>query len=138
MASHDAVSLKLEAMLAKTEASGPLGCLNYKYGTSKDINYARYHMAYPSGPYSPAVSGQMLASRAVYIFYHRRPDMVGEPGTGQVSHLCHNPRCINIKHLTLESAASYSQRKSCKAANKCMECNPPCMFPPTNDGDADG
>lgn len=127
MAALDAVAVKLQKLLANAEPTGPFGCLNYKYGKGMG-NYARYHMRYPLGPHSPAISAQMHASRAVYIFHHRRPDMVGEPGTGQISH-CNNPRCVNIKHLTLESAASNCQRKHCKAANTCLGCIPPCMYP---------
>jgi hypothetical protein len=78
-------------------------------------NYGRYHMCYPSlGPGMKSFKAQMTASRAVFILHYHRPDMIAEPGTGHVSHLCHNPRCVNVAHLHLESPEANNRRKTCQ------------------------
>ena len=52
----------------------------------------------------------------------------GKP-RAQVSHLCHNKRCVRLEHLRDESASLNSERNTC---NKEKSCNghtdaPPCM-----------
>ncbi len=119
-----AVAKKLQKIMSRVEPRG--SCLEYYKGTTKG-NYGRYHMCYPYEGQS--FKAQMTASRAVYILEKRRPDMVGEPDTGHVSHLCHNSRCVNIEHLHLEHPSSNEQRKACKIKRECQgSCNPPCIF----------
>ncbi len=123
------VQEKLDKILQKTVLTGPTGCLEYGVGKTKG-NYGRYHMSYPTLEAGTSLKAQMTAHRAVYILSKRRPDMIGEPGTGQVSHLCHNPRCVNIAHLHLESPAANCQRQACQLKKKCQGfCDPACIFP---------
>ena len=120
---------KLAKILEKARPT-PLGCLEYDSGKTKG-GYSRYHMRYPlhlSGRVT--VEAQMTASRAVYILHHRRPDLIGIPGTDQVSHLCHNPRCVRITHLHLESQEANNRRKPCHFNGACQGvCVPECIFP---------
>ena len=125
------VKRKLDKILSKTKSVGPIGCLEYSVGTTRG-KYGRYHMTYPPiEPQGSSFKAQMTASRAVYILHKRRPDMVGEPGTGHVSHLCHNPKCVNIEHLHLESQIANERRKPCQFKKECQgTCDPVCIFPP--------
>lgn len=120
---------KLASLLKNTKHVGSIGCLEYGVGKTVGI-YGRYHMRYPSlEPGIVSFRAQMTASRAAYILHKRRPDMIGEPGTGHVSHLCHNSRCVNIAHLHLESPATNCQRKPCQFKKKCQgSCDPVCIF----------
>ena len=129
-AEHVLVGEKLEKLLQNAKPVGSIGCLEYGIGKTKG-NYGRYHMCYPSfEPGMKSFKAQMTASRAVYILTKRRPDMIGEPGTGHVSHLCHNPRCVNIAHLHLESPAANCRRQTCQFNKKCQgSCDPACIFP---------
>ena len=122
------VGEKLKKILENAKSVG--SCLEYGVGKTKG-NYGRYHMCYPSlEPGIKSFKAQMTASRAVYILSKCRPDMIGEPGTGHVSHLCHNPRCVNIAHLHLESPAANCRRQTCQFKKKCQgSCEPPCIFP---------
>eukprot|EP00058_Branchiostoma_floridae_P010012 XP_002595500.1 hypothetical protein BRAFLDRAFT_69099 [Branchiostoma floridae] len=40
--------------------------------------------------------------------------------TMQVSHLCHEKRCVNLAHLSLEQNVVNQQRKNCFAEKHCM------------------
>jgi hypothetical protein len=126
----DRIGKKLNKLLAKGDRLGTIGCLEYRLGKTKG-NYGRYHMCYPNlTPEHPPFRAQMTASRAVYILHERRPDMIAETGTGQVSHRCHNPKCMEFKHLTLETQELNEKRKGCKGKPpKCHGCEPPCIFP---------
>ena len=117
---------KLAKILQKASPT-PFGCLEYYSGKTKG-GYSRYHLRYPVP--SGSVKAQMTASRAVYILHHRRPDLIGIPETDQVSHLCHNPRCVRIAHLHLESQEANNRRKPCNFQGQCQgACVPNCIFP---------
>ena len=121
---------KLSKILKKATPT-VFGCLEYNVGKTKG-NYGRYHMCYPSlgAGMMKSFKAQMTAHRAVYILHHHRPDMIGEPGTGHVSHLCHNPRCVNVAHLHLESPEANNRRKNCHFKRECQgTCEPTCIFP---------
>ena len=49
----------------------------------------------------------------------------------QVSHLCHNKKCVNIEHLNYETPVTNNQRKTCNSNRVCC-CNhygePNCIF----------
>lgn len=38
---------------------------------------------------------------------------------GDISHLCHNTKCVNPQHLVIEPSAINSQRKECKNQGSC-------------------
>jgi hypothetical protein len=45
------------------------------------------------------------------------------------SHLCHNPACINVKHLVWESPGHNMRRMRCKLAGKCVcKLTPKCLM----------
>ena len=120
------VEKKLQRLLQNTTPVG--GCLLYKFGKHKG-GYGRYHITYPHPkPGYPKLEAYMTSSRAAYILYHRRPDLIGN-GTDQVSHLCSVSRCVNIEHLHLESQSTNEWRKRCQALGECQGCDPMCLFP---------
>ena len=62
------------------------------------------------------------------IFYLRKgilPD-----GNQDLSHLCHRPQCVNIKHLNIEPHQINCQRSQCRQNKHCSlhESYPTCMF----------
>ncbi len=52
---------------------------------------------------------------AWYVTGHKMPT----PVTEHLSHLCGDPRCFNIAHLTVESPAANNARKGCLPAVRC-------------------
>lgn len=46
----------------------------------------------------------------------------------QVSHLCHNPACVNAEHLSLEPQQVNQERKMCFKSGCCLGHNPACLL----------
>ena len=46
----------------------------------------------------------------------------------EVSHLCHEPRCVRPEHLVQESSAANANRRFCMSNKHCINCMPPCKF----------
>ena len=66
------------------------------------------------------------AARAFYMFTHRLKHIKGE-----VSHLCHNKRCVNVRHLTVEEHTKNESRNQCVQAGRCVSDaahSPPCLL----------
>ena len=55
--------------------------------------------------------------------------LAGGTPTAQISHLCHNKRCVRLEHLRDESAELNSMRNTCNKEKFCKGHTdaPPCM-----------
>jgi len=59
------------------------------------------------------------AHRLAYLlFYNLQPCSLNDK---DVSHLCHNPACIEPSHLSLEDRETNNQRKCCVHSNFCQK-----------------
>lgn len=105
----------------------PSGCRQWTGGPSHGIcKYGKTRTQFP------AISGTSTASQVVYV--HRLAYMVSHrvaelPPHLEVSHLCHNPRCVEPEHLCLESHEKNSERISCHLQGMCTRLHIPyCIF----------
>ena len=76
-----------------------------------------------STPYGP-----VDAHRAVYYGHHANETPHDEV---EISHRCHNKRCVRIDHLVAESHSENCQRKIChkKGTSGCLgHTGPPCIL----------
>ena len=65
--------------------------------------------------------------RLAYIISHR---LVKFPD-GDVSHLCHNTKCMNVDHMVLEDHITNNSRLSCISCGRCLGHpgpSPPCRL----------
>lgn len=112
----------LQRIEAKTsQAPTSLGCHEWM-GTLK------YKSRYGVIKIHPPGKRIMLKSvhRVKYMCSVRNLDI---PSEFDVSHLCHNPKCLNISHLTLERHEVNMQRIECQNARNCMGNHYPlCIF----------
>ena len=58
------------------------------------------------------------------------------PPLNVISHLCHEPTCVNISHLNLEPQSINNKRKACRSTRVCKghTGQPNCIFPPQAKG----
>ena len=67
---------------------------------------------------------QMHAHRLAYMLQHR---IIQLPDS-DVSHLCHNTKCINVEHLVLERHGFNNSRQTCISCGRCLGHVPPCRI----------
>ena len=70
----------------------------------------------------------LYVHRLVYMLEHGANDIQGK----HISHICHNEKCCNIAHLSLEIPSVNSQRITCKKYGQCLGHDPykACILPP--------
>ena len=94
------------------------GCFLIKKVPRKD-GYVRWAITKGS---SVAAFGKVCGERSYYIhhlaWYATDHDMP-KPVEEHLSHLCHNSRCFNPDHLTVESPQLNNDRKGCLVFAKC-------------------
>jgi len=66
--------------------------------------------------------------RLHYMLHHKQHIAYDEEN--EISHLCHNPLCIEINHLSLEPHSINLERKECKITGSCRKHNnfPDCVI----------
>ena len=107
----------------------PNGCRLWTGGPSPEkCSYGKKRTLYPT------IVGDHAPSQVVYV--HRLAYMVSRkvvelPPSLEVSHRCHNPRCIKPQHLCLESHELNSERITCRLQGMCTQNHSPhCIFAP--------
>ena len=66
--------------------------------------------------------------RAMYYGSYPHEDPTADM---EISHLCREKRCVNIKHLVAESKSNNDMRRSCVQRCKGHHIDPPCIFKET-------
>lgn len=101
-----------------------MGCKLWVGGPDpKTCKYGRKKFSFP-GEKSKPVYVHRLA-------YQLSRNILKLPSEGkfEVSHLCHNHRCVNPDHLVFESHEANCSRMTCKLQNLCTRGHaPPCIF----------
>ena len=64
--------------------------------------------------------------RLMFFVHSKRLDIKTEPQ--EVSHMCHNMRCVNIDHLVLELSVDNYNRDYCRKKKKCTDTHTPEMY----------
>lgn len=70
---------------------------------------------------------QIHAHRLAYMIRHR----IAQFPDADVSHLCHNTKCMNVDHLVLEPHGINNSRRSCVSCGRCLghpDNLPPCRL----------
>ena len=113
---------ELSYMLGTCRANA-LGCMLWQGGPDNTVSsYGRKRIKYPGYPSSKTE----YVHRVAYKLHHKTFEL---EKSLEVSHLCHNHRCINPSHLVLELHEINSSRLSCKVQQKCTHGHTPfCIF----------
>lgn len=115
----------LEAKISLDPA--PNGCrLWMGLKRSTGIPYGRSFYKLPSS----RSQREVPAHRLVYAIWNKL--LPGDlPLDLECSHLCHEPTCVNVKHLVMEAGAINKSRKVCHYLSQCVghHGHLPCIFP---------
>lgn len=111
-------------ILAKTKSNG--FCLNWEGAKQKKrgVTYGFVKVSFLDKPVT------MTAHRAMFLCDH--DELKFKTGAGyHISHLCHNPLCVKVEHLTIERGRVNQSRKRCNAKKVCAGHGnrPKCIFP---------
>lgn len=85
-------------------------------GGPKVGKYGQVRVFFPVG--NSWVQRTVSVHRLTYML--NIPTYVLEPKGYDVSHLCHEPRCCNFQHLSLEPHSVNTQRSQCKQEGHCF------------------
>ena len=111
----------------------PLGCIEWKGECASfrkdDVNtYGKKNVILHNTDGVVVVASEMTAHRAS-LGCHEKSRAILE-SSDEASHLCHNTKCVNPKHLIMEKPKFNAKRKNCVKENACI-CRQPvkCIFP---------
>ncbi len=109
---------QIDRLLESTSVEGPHGCQICKLGGFRK-KYSTVSVKFPWKAKSETVSSH----RFMYMLTHNNFEMKEKE---HVSHLCHNNRCVNPEHLSLEPALVNSRRETCRyiVPKRCMKHEP--------------
>ncbi len=94
---------------------GPYNTDRYKYGSMRI-----------SHPFHDGSSKVEYVHRLIYQCSHGIAEL---PQNMEVSHRCHNPRCVRVDHLVLEPHATNRDRAQCQLQGRCEGTHAPhCIF----------
>lgn len=110
-------------MLKTRPLGGGTDCFTYTGCQRGDSGYISVNVTFPKGGHRRHVN----LHRFIYILYHKIQSF-DDLGSGEVSHLCHNKACINIKHLVLESHANNQSRITCRLGDQQCQHIPKCIL----------
>ena len=72
------------------------------------------------------ISKKYHIHKFVYLMANKK---ISVPPGYDISHLCHQPGCVNVDHLICESESINGNRQSCNRDKYCKGCHyPPCIF----------
>ena len=124
----------LAKLIEKTE--GPIDlhdCLIWT-GSIKTVK-GKYKYGRVKNPFQSITAAQSMGlHKAVYYLNaNQNPDeLATEDPTGsqyEISHLCHNSLCVNVKHLVRETHCVNQERIHCKKQGFCTKGHVPnCLF----------
>ena len=100
-------------------------CVKWTGAVSKS-GYGTIHLTPPCGR-----KIHTTAHRAAYMLSNKLVQIPHFDSRGrrlEISHLCHEKLCINIKHLTLEISKLYREREICCTNRVCLGHKPECIF----------
>lgn len=117
---------KYSQKLVRNSANEQNGeCRIWTGSTGRNGCYGVIHVRYPNAPRWTKVYVHRLA----YMICYRVPCVHIEGY--DVSHLCHNSKCINVHHLSLEPHGFNNSRQTCVNVGHCLghpDPLPPCKI----------
>lgn len=106
----------------------PNGCELWKSQRSADRAYRPGSNNYFSMKWS---HGDLKCWPKVHhVSYFLETGELPIPNVIDISHLCHNPTCVNFKHLSREPRSVNEARRRCQLARRCTQehDDPHCIF----------
>jgi hypothetical protein len=101
-------------ILASCQVNAISGCFLYTGSVSPSQKYPKVKITTLHSPYS------MNMHVFIYKMSHNIQPQHRFPPNQDVSHLCHQPTCMQIGHLNLESRQINNHRKLCKTNGTCF------------------
>ena len=115
---------KLQSILALCQENTTSGCFLYTGSISPSQKYPKIKITTLHSPYS----------MNMHVFIYKMAKNI-QPNhrflpNQDISHLCHQPTCMKIGHLNLESRQINNHRKLCKSNRACFGHfnQPNCIF----------
>lgn len=96
----------------KLKANADTGCIEASISMSGDYCQVQLHVANPKKgvkKWVPVGKQRLLVHQIAYKAVHG----TSPPKQHDISHLCHNSRCCNTEHLTIETHTINMERKAC-------------------------
>lgn len=105
--------VKFNKILAKCQKNANSDCLEYCGRVSPSQTYPKIKITHLRHP--------MTLNMHVFIYKVARgmQPYVPLPQSQEISHLCHNAKCLNTDHLNMETRNINSIRKNCKRHGFC-------------------
>lgn len=107
----------------KSKSVNSKGCFIPRKKPRSD-GYVRFSV--PKG-HSVRAFGYVCGERTFYIhqlaWYSNGYQVPDDSNRMQLSHLCSDPRCFNVKHLVLETPKENNSRKNCTGVAECPNCS---------------
>lgn len=88
------------------------GCRVWTKGLKKGGKYGVINTEFPE------VGWRVIHAHTLYYMCHHR--VYALPPKWDVSHLCHNGRCLRLDHLVLEPHAVNTSRQKCVNRGRCL------------------
>ena len=100
------IEAQKERLLANSEAQGAKGCILCKLGGG-GRRYSTLTVTFPWKRDKKTI----YTHRFAFMLFTKNFEL---PKSMQVSHRCHNRRCINVEHLSLEPEQVNKNREHCR------------------------
>lgn len=100
------IEAQKQRLLANSELYGPRGCLLCKLGGERS-KYSSLTVTFPWNKKKKTVKSHRFS----YMLFVQNFDI---PTDMHVSHRCHNNRCVNAEHLSLEPDHVNKDRQICR------------------------
>lgn len=119
----DFKKLKVKIINKSDPAQDGTGCRLWR-GALEHKGNATY------GKMNVKMLGQWRVMHVHRVAYMAEYEIIISQNMGDVSHLCHNTLCVNVKHMAVEPHSTNMDRSICKSMNLCRGHIPfkNCMF----------
>lgn len=108
-----------------SDATGKHGCLLWEGATWSPGPYGKIRNPFKQYSGQPAF---LRVHRLLYMAELKIMKLPKYDETGmqvELSHLCHNPKCAKLQHLTIESHEKNMERNHCKRQGLCTKNHSP-------------
>ncbi len=114
----------LQTIMNRSVDSGTSGCRIWQGGP---YNLSKYKYGIIKSKLPGELNSKTFGVHRLAYLAHNR--IVNLPPDQEISHLCHQPRCVSINHLVAEPQDVNKQRAMCLDRKKCLELHVPfCIF----------
>ncbi len=106
------------------DSRGEYGCMLWVGAKDRD-GYGRFIFRYPDKRRTEERAHRIALCISNQILPNCLIPREGSGGNKEVSHLCHNPACVLIDHLVIETHIQNMDRLHCRQQGFCSKCHKP-------------